>query len=93
LILATSTVEDFDRWLKIFSTKSVETRKQHGSKGSTVFCDPNGQHAGCPGSGAVSASDSGRGNRGSIHQRFERFRKDLPAVHGNRLTSDIARFL
>jgi hypothetical protein len=41
LILATSTVEDFDRWLKIFSTKSVETRKQHGSKGSTVFCDPN----------------------------------------------------
>jgi hypothetical protein len=41
LILATSTVEDFDRWLKIFSTKSVGTRKQHGSKGSTVFCDPN----------------------------------------------------
>jgi hypothetical protein len=41
LILATSTVEDFDRWLKIFSTKSVETRKQHGSKGSKVFCDPN----------------------------------------------------
>jgi hypothetical protein len=41
LILATSKVEDFDRWMKIFSTKSAEKRKQHGSKGSTVFRDPN----------------------------------------------------
>jgi hypothetical protein len=41
LILATSKVEDFDRWMKILSTKSVETRKQHGSKGSTVFRDPD----------------------------------------------------
>jgi hypothetical protein len=28
----------------------------------------------------------------SILQRFERFRKDLPAVHDNRLPSDIAGF-
>src|SRR5829696_105845 len=35
---------------------------------------------------------AGRGNRVSI-QRFQRFRKDLPAVHDNRLTSDKARFL
>src|SRR5688500_8948563 len=35
---------------------------------------------------------AGRGNRPSI-QRFQRFRKDLPAVHDNRLTSDIASFL
>jgi hypothetical protein len=41
LILATSKVEDFDRWMKIFSTKSVEKRKQGGPKGSTVFRDPN----------------------------------------------------
>jgi hypothetical protein len=41
LILATTTVEDFDRWLKIFSTKGAEKRKQHGSKGATVFRDPN----------------------------------------------------
>jgi hypothetical protein len=41
LILATSKVEDFDRWMKIFSTTSAEKRKQHGSKGSTVFRDPN----------------------------------------------------
>jgi hypothetical protein len=41
LILATSKVEDFDRWMKIFSTTSAEKRKQDGSKGSTVFRDPN----------------------------------------------------
>jgi hypothetical protein len=41
LILATSKVEDFDRFLKIFSTKGAEKRRQHGSKGSTVFRDPN----------------------------------------------------
>ena len=41
MILATTKVEDFDRWMKIFSTMSAEKRKQHGSKGSTVFRDPN----------------------------------------------------
>ena len=41
LMLTTARVEDFDRWLKIFSTTSAEKRKQHGSKGSTVFRDPN----------------------------------------------------
>jgi len=41
MFLATTTVEDFDRFLKIFSTKGAEKRKQHGSKGSTVFRDPN----------------------------------------------------
>jgi hypothetical protein len=35
----------------------------------------------------------GRGDRVSILQRFERFRKDLPAVDDDRLTSDIARLL
>ena len=41
MILATTTVEDFDRFLTIFSTKGAEKRSQHGSKGSTVFRDPN----------------------------------------------------
>jgi hypothetical protein len=41
MMLATTTVEDFDRFLKIFSTKGAEKRAQHGSKGSTVFRDPN----------------------------------------------------
>jgi len=41
MILATTQVEDFDRFLEIFSTKGAEKRKQHGSKGSTVFRDPN----------------------------------------------------
>jgi quinol monooxygenase YgiN len=41
MILATTTVEDFDRFVKIFSTKAAEKRQQHGSKGSTVYRDPN----------------------------------------------------
>ncbi len=41
MILATTRVEDFDRFLKTFSTKGAEKRKQHGSKGSHVFRDPN----------------------------------------------------
>ena len=40
MILATTTVEDFDRFLSVFSTKGAEKRKQHGSKGATVFRDP-----------------------------------------------------
>jgi hypothetical protein len=37
LILATTKVEDYDQFLMIFSTKGAEKRKQHGSKGSTVW--------------------------------------------------------
>jgi hypothetical protein len=40
MILATTKVENFDRFLKVFSTKGAEKRKQHGSKGSIVFRDP-----------------------------------------------------
>ena len=40
MLLATTQVEDFDRFVKIFSTKGAEKRKQHGCKGSTVFRDP-----------------------------------------------------
>jgi hypothetical protein len=41
MILATTTVEDVDKFVEIYSTTSAEKRKQHGSKGSTVFQDPN----------------------------------------------------
>ena len=41
MILATTTVEDFDRFQKIFSTKGAEKRREHGSKGARVFRDPN----------------------------------------------------
>src|SRR5579884_1410025 len=41
MLLATTTVEDFDRFTSVFSTKGAEKRKQHGSKGSLVFRDPN----------------------------------------------------
>jgi hypothetical protein len=41
LILATSKIEDFDRFLSTFTTKGAEKRRQYGSKGSHVFRDPN----------------------------------------------------
>ena len=41
MFLATTTVEDFDRWMKVFSSKSAEKRQHHGSKGALVFRDPN----------------------------------------------------
>ena len=41
MLLATTKVEDVDHFLKIFSTKGAEKRKQHGCKGSTVYRDPN----------------------------------------------------
>src|ERR1700761_5570267 len=41
MLLATTTVEDFDRFTDVFSTKGAEKRKQHGSKGAHVFRDPN----------------------------------------------------
>jgi hypothetical protein len=40
MLLATTTVEDFDRFTKVFSTTGAEKRRQHGSKGATVFRDP-----------------------------------------------------
>ena len=41
MFLATTTVEDFDRFLNIFSTKGADKRREHGSKGAQVFRDPN----------------------------------------------------
>jgi hypothetical protein len=41
MMLATTQVEDVDQFLKIFSTKGADKRRQHGSKGATVFTDPN----------------------------------------------------
>ena len=41
MILATATVADFDRFLETFSTKGAEKRREHGSKGSQVFRDPD----------------------------------------------------
>lgn len=41
MILATTTVEDYDRFLKVFSAEGAEKRKEHGSKGAMIFHDPN----------------------------------------------------
>ena len=40
MILATTTVENVDRFLDVFGTKAADKRALHGSKGSTVFRDP-----------------------------------------------------
>ena len=41
MLLATTTVEDYDRFVEIYATKGADKRRQHDSKGSTVFRDPN----------------------------------------------------
>src|SRR5439155_1416395 len=40
MILATTTVENVDRFLEVFGTRGADKRALHGSKGSTVFRDP-----------------------------------------------------
>jgi hypothetical protein len=41
MLLATTQVEDVDRFMEIFTTKGAEKRKQYGSKGALVFRDPS----------------------------------------------------
>lgn len=40
MLLATTKVEDFDRFMNVFSGAGAQKRKQHGSKGALVFRDP-----------------------------------------------------
>ena len=40
MILATTTVENVDRFLEVFGSKGADKRALHGSKGATVFRDP-----------------------------------------------------
>jgi len=41
VILATTTFEDYDRFMEVFSTKGADKRREHGSKGAHIFRDPN----------------------------------------------------
>lgn len=41
MIVTIAKVADFDQFLKTFSTKGVQKRKQHGCTGSHVFRDPD----------------------------------------------------
>lgn len=41
MMLATTTVENVEHWLKVFATTSLAKRKHYGSKGATVYLDPN----------------------------------------------------
>ena len=40
MILATTTVENVDRFLDVFGTKVADKRALYGSRGTTVFRDP-----------------------------------------------------
>ena len=41
MLLATTQVEDVDRFMEVFTTRGAEKRKKHGSKGAVVFRDPS----------------------------------------------------
>jgi quinol monooxygenase YgiN len=41
MLLATTQIEDFDRFMDVFSTKGAEKRQEHGCKGATIFRDPS----------------------------------------------------
>ena len=41
MLLATTQVEDVDRFMEVFSTSGAEKRRKHGSKGAVVFRDPS----------------------------------------------------
>jgi hypothetical protein len=41
MIVTIAKVADFDQFLKTFSTKGAEKRREHGSKGSQIFRDPD----------------------------------------------------
>src|SRR3954452_10339460 len=68
MILATTTVEDVDRFLEVFSTKGAVKRKEHGSKGASVFRDPTKRTV-C---GSCSIGTSRAGKASSRTPRFRR---------------------
>ena len=41
MLLATTTIADFDSWMKVFGTTSAEKRKKYGSMGAMIFRDPH----------------------------------------------------
>jgi len=41
MLLATTTMSDFDQFMKVFSTGGRDKRRAHGSKGALIFRDPN----------------------------------------------------
>ena len=41
MILATTQVKDLDQFLSVFGSAGADKRSSHGSKGATVYRDPN----------------------------------------------------
>ena len=40
MVLATTTFEDYERFMEVFTTMGAEKRKEHGCKGAHIFRDP-----------------------------------------------------
>jgi quinol monooxygenase YgiN len=41
MVLATTTFEDYERFMEVFTTLGAEKRKEHGCKSAHIFRDPN----------------------------------------------------
>jgi hypothetical protein len=41
MLLATTQIEDLDRFLEVFTKAGADKRREHGSKGALVFRDPS----------------------------------------------------
>jgi hypothetical protein len=41
MLLATTQIEDLDRFLDVFTKAGADKRREHGSKGALVFRDPS----------------------------------------------------
>ena len=41
MLLATTQVEELDRFMQVFSTAGADKRREHGCKGVLVFRDPS----------------------------------------------------
>ena len=44
MFLATTTVDDYKRFERVFSTRAAEKWQQHGSNGAQLFRDPNDEN-------------------------------------------------
>jgi len=89
VILATTQVEDFRPLLEDLLDKGADKRRQHGSKGSTVFRDPNEtDRSGCSSTGTRTVWQELRLRpRGAAdHSRRPGTRAPQAAELGGRLT-------
>ena len=74
MLLATTMVEDFDRFKEVFSTTGAEKRKQHGSNGAVVYPQSRRRRSGlgCLRLGRAGLAESRLRLRGSVDHEGSR---------------------